>query len=311
MTVLGDKLSAALMDKENKQKNDINSFIWKGAKKVIRDSSSQSSMKLVDATEEQLNTFYKHCLSMLYNKDSNNPGRYTLLEIIKEQRRKCNAELFLRYLEGGTPENGRTRIPRFTYLEALLDFLDLNKQVLPKETWSTTSITVATSGIPEEFNGLSINLVLDACSDTLGVFNRKHITMNFITKMGLWLTPQEIQELTEKDPETGKTRDRLLVIIERLNLKNIGIAPNPNRPTLPYLRISPKGLSFSEFRAITNLKNKKYTDMTTMQLQLLRDKILFRLETEVRYHISQWEERMRQIKLVADSKGFKINEEYK
>ena len=258
MTVLGDKFVEAI----NTKNNDIKSFVWRGAKEIVNGEKVQSEIRLVDATPEQLNKFYNHCISMLYSKDKVNPGRYVLLDIIKDQRDRCNAELYLRYLEDGNPENGRTRYPRSIYLKDLRALLENNKEVLPRSVWEVTPITEVTSGIPQEFTNLSIDLVLDACLDTLGRFEKKHITLNFITKMGLWFEPQELKELTEKDETTGKSRDRLEVIKERLNLKET-----------TKLRLDPKGLSYREFRSMVSLKSKKYSDLSTDQLTILRDKM--------------------------------------
>ena len=57
-----------------------------------------------------------------------------------------------------------------------------------------------------------------------------------------------------------------------------------------------------------NLRAKKYSELTTDQLVTLRNKVLFRLEQEVNYHITSWEERIRQIKMVAESKGITLHE---
>lgn len=304
MTVLGDKFVEAI----NAKNNDIKTFVWKGAKELINGEKVQTEIRLVDATPEQLNQFYAHCKSMLYSNDKINPGRYVLLDIIKEQRIKCNAELYLRYLEEGSPENGRERYPRFQYLQDLKAFLNNNKEIFPREVLSNTLITETTAGIPAEFSDLSIDLVLDACLDTLGRFEKKHITLNFITKMGLWFEPQEMKDLTEKDEATGKVRDKLEVIKERLNLKNVETKFNPSKPNIPYLKLDPKGLNYCEFRAMILLKSKKYSALTTDQLLVLRNKVLFRLEEEVAFHASQWETRMEQIRKVAESKGINLGE---
>lgn len=292
-TVLGDKFVEAI----NAKNNDIKTFVWKGAKELVNGEKVQNEIRLVDATPEQLNKFYAHCKSMLYSNDKVNPGRYVLLDIIKEQRAKCNAELYLRYLEDGNPENGRDRYPRFQYLQDLKAFLNNNKELFPREVLSETLITETTTGIPAEFSDLSIDLVLDACLDTLGRFEKKHITLNFITKMGLWFEPQEMKDLTEKDETTGKVRDRLEVIKERLNLKSS-----------TKLRLDPKGLNYCEFRAMILLKGKKYSALNTDQLLALRNKVLFRLEEEVAFHASQWETRMDQIRKVAESRGIVLND---
>jgi hypothetical protein len=51
-----------------------------------------------------------------------------------------------------------------------------------------------------------------------------------------------------------------------------------------------------------NLKSKKYSELTTDQLVLLRNKVLFRFEQKIDLHIHQWEERIRQIQVVAESR---------
>jgi AAA+ superfamily predicted ATPase len=54
---------------------------------------------------------------------------------------------------------------------------------------------------------------------------------------------------------------------------------------------------------------KKYSELTTDQLVVLRDKVLFRFEEEIEFHISQWKEIIRQLELVANSKGFSLIKE--
>ena len=50
------------------------------------------------------------------------------------------------------------------------------------------------------------------------------------------------------------------------------------------------------------LRDTKYSDMSTVQLETLANRIIFELEDEVTYHISQWEKRKKQIVEVADYK---------
>lgn len=291
MTTLKDKLTEA----ENVKKNNVKSFVWKGAKEIVNGVVNQPEIRLYDATPEQLQTFLNHCYSMLYNSDKSNPGRYSLLDIIEEQREKCNAELYLRYLENlYMPNSERPKYPRFMYLQDVKTSLNLNKEVLPKENWANVTIDVLTNGIPEEFRSLTIDTVLDACLDTLGQFDKKHITLNFLAKMGLWFTQEDMKSLTEKD-ENGKNRDRLEVIKERLGLKST-----------TKLHVDPKGLNFVEFRAMTTLKSKKYSDLTTDQLLTLRNKVLFRLEDIVSEHATTWESRIDQILKVADARGIEL-----
>ena len=149
--------------------------------------------------------------------------------------------------------------------------------------------------VPEEFRDVTIENVLDGCLYRLGIFDRRHLSLNFITKLGVWFTPAEIKDLTIKDESTGKNRDRLDVIKERLRL-----TPSTN------IRVNNKGLSYTELRAMLTLKSKIYSDLTTDQLVSLRNKVLFRFEDEIDYHISQWQERLRQIKLVAEERGVSL-----
>lgn len=290
MATLEDKLKEAL-DAKN---NDITTYVWKGAKEVVNGEKVQSEVRLVDATPEQLNKFYKHCNSMLYSSDRVNPGRYTLLDIIEEQRVNCNVELFLRYLEKGDLDNNIVPYPRFSYLQTLRTFLNINKEALPKESLSTAPISIAVSDLPKEFSDISISKIIDGCLDTLGRFDKKHITLSFITKLGVWFTPAEMRDLTER-LEDGKVRNRLEVIKERLGIKpSIG------------LKINPKGLNYNELRAMITLKSKKYSELTTDQLLTLRNKVLFRLQADAEFHASQWEERKAQIEKVAASKGITL-----
>lgn len=291
-TVLGEKLQEAL----NKENNNIESFIWKGPRE---DKRMQASMKMVDASPEQLKTWYKHCQSMLYSKDKKYPGRYVLRDIVRQQREKCNVELYLRWLENKYMTDypdPRKSYPRFLYLQDIMDVLRNNKDTLPKEEYSNIPISVITNGIPMEFRDVSIDKVISGCLDTLGIFSRDHLSLRFITKLGVWFTDKEMNDLLEKDKD-GNTRNRIDVIKERHNLKSV-----------VNLRSNSKGLKYSELRAMLNLRTKKYSELTTDQLTTLRDKVLFRFEEEIDYHISQWEEIIRQLELVAQSKGFSLIE---
>ena len=151
------------------------------------------------------------------------------------------------------------------------------------------------SNIPREFENIPLNLIIDGCLDRLGVFNKKHITRSFILKQGIWLTPAESKELTEYD-QNGKMLDRLDLIRFRLSIKDI-----------EYLGINPRGINYTQMRALLNIKpNKKYSDLTTVQLDTLRNRLLFSLERTVSGHIVAWEKRMEEIELVAEHKGFKL-----
>lgn len=286
MSVMKERLGQAI----EARNNDIKSFVWKLARKS---DGSQETINLVDATPEQLRQFRQHCNSMLYSADKSNPGRYTLLEIIREQRDKCNIELYLRKLKSGALTQGDP-YPIHLYCQDIMKCISMNKELLPQNKLKELPISMITGGLPKEFSRISIADVIDGCLDQLGIFDNKHITFSFILNLGIFLTPEEMKEFTEKD-KNGKTRSKLEIVKEQLKIKsNIR------------LKVKPTGLNFTELRAMLNLHPTKYSSLTTDQLTTLRNKVLFRLEQEVNYHIEQWEERIRQIELVAQSKGINL-----
>lgn len=296
MGVLGEKLAQAFEEKKRLkelEKNDINNFVWKGPKDVNR---NQTEIKLLDATPQQLKDFYNHCVSMLYSKDTKNPGRYVLKEIVRDQINKCNTELFLRWCENKYLVTDRKAWPRYLICSDLRNTLDKNKQAFGKDWKTTLTVSTIYKGAPVEFRDVLIDNVLSGCLYDLGIFDRKHLSLNFITKLGVWFTNTELIDLTEKDPQTGKNRNRLDVIKERLGLKSsTKISINQG-----------KGLTYTELRAMLTLKSKKYSDLTTDQLLTLRNKVLYRFMDEIDYHISQWEDRIEQLEKVANSKGFSL-----
>lgn len=282
MTVLGDKLREAFNDKAN----DVNSYVWKGPKV----NGVQEEIKLVDADYDQLKRFYNHCEQMLYNSDTKNPGRLTLLDIVSDQIQRCRAELLIRWLRA-EKQYTNTRC-----LEDLRITIKNNKEILTNETIKVYPIGNILNGIPVEFREVPVSLVMDACLDSLGLFDNSHLTLNFIVKMGLWFTQQEMQkDLYRKDPVTGKAVNRLLVVSKELRL-------NPSIS----LKICDTGLSYAEFRSMCRLKRDKYANLTSDQLRLLSSKVLYRFQNQCESQAKQWKDKMEEIKKVAELKGWDI-----
>lgn len=292
MKEFGEKIQQALEE----YNNNPNNFIWKGPKRKVNGQIVQDEIKLVDATEEQLKQFYQHCVSMLNNTDKDNPGRKVLLSLIQDQSSRCNTELYLRWLENKyltNIPNTRESYPRFLYNADIRGLIEANKDTLP-ENYKTLSIRNLTEGVPMEFRDVPIGYVLQGSVNTLGLFDNRHLSLNFITKLGVWLSDKEMNDLLERDA-SGKVRNRMDVIKERLNIKNSArLRPNEN------------GLSYAELRAMLNLKNRRYSEMTTDQLVTLRDKVLFWFEDEIKFHIQQWEQIMQKLEIVAKEKGYTL-----
>jgi hypothetical protein len=145
----------------------LEGFIWKGEKKKFGGEVFQDTIKLVDASEQQLNEWYQHCKLMLYNDSKQYPGRYTLLMIIEDQINKCGVELFLRSLE----QKGLTR---FTFMSTIREFLSSNSEAYKsikehhlKEKLGPVTIEFVANGVKDEFKKLPLDLVIDGCLDRL------------------------------------------------------------------------------------------------------------------------------------------------
>lgn len=281
-TLIEEKLKEAI----NKKNTDIYSFEWKGMKTLDEDGKyKQDSKKLINMTTSELGTCYDHCKKMLFNKEPQNPGRYLVLELISDQKDRCGAELFLRYVD---QNHG---LSRFSLMNSLTDFMKNNKAAFKDVKPLLKDVF---SSIPSEFENLPLGLIIDGCLDRLGAFNKKHITRTFILKQGIWLTPTESKELLAGD--LNQEVDRLKIIRETLGIKEV-----------ERLNLNSRGINYTQMRAMLNLKpNKKYVDLTTNQLETLRNRILFNLEEEVKNHIISWEKRMEEIEMVAEHNNIKL-----
>lgn len=278
---IADKLSAALLKKEN----DINRFTWKGKKVIgIDDVYHQEEVRLLDASEAQLYGFYKHCLSMLNNTDRKSPGRNRVLRLIKEQRNKCGVELFFRHYE----KNGvATRHTIYESIKDLLEKSDATEDDIDKK------VLADVVNCEPEFERLPLRNVLEGGIGKLGIFDRSHITLTFILSEGIWMTANELSNVMAVKPEDMTVRNY--------------IRQTYRIPAVIKININPKGLSLSELKAMLSLGNKKYSELTDEQLLVLRNRVLFSLEEDVKQHIAQWEKKMEQILQVAEVKGIDVS----
>ena len=286
-STLGDALQKAI----DAKKNDYSNFVWKGEKRKDGDKYVQESERIIDMDSEKLNECWRHCEKMLRNDDPKHLGRYNVLEEVTSQINKCNTELLLRYFENVyLKRENSSATKRFSLMVSLRQLMSNNTEI---SDWSIVPISHISDNLPDEFKDISIEDVLNGCTDNLGAFNKQHLTMTFITKMGLWFTKAEENEL-----KCNSNTERLKLAKERLHL-----------PAKLILRFSEKGLSYHEMRAMLTLpKKQKYSDMTTEQLVTLRNKVLLRLSREIDGHIYSWKRLQKQIELVAKSKGIDLND---
>lgn len=291
--VLGSALKQALDSKK-----DFSDFVWKGEKIKEGTKYVQQSEQIVDMSPERLQECWNHCQRMLYNDEPKHLGRYNVLDEVTSQINKCNVELFLRYLENAYMRREHyIPTPRYKMMLAIRSFMQNSEKEAEEQNitlnWKDISIThLSGEEFPTEFRDISIYDALDGCIDYLGVFDKQHLTMTFITKMGLWLSKAE-----EKELERYSTIEKLRIIKERLHI-----------PDKLNLRFSETGLTYHEMRAMLVLpKKQKYSDMTTEQLVTLRNKVLIRLHKEIDTHIFSWKRLKKQIEIIAKYKGVTLN----
>ena len=294
--VLGNALKEALSSPDRKYPN----FLWKGRKVKEGDKFVQETERMDEMSEERLKECYRHCKKMLTNNEIKTLGRYNVLEEINEQINKCGVELFLRYCENSyLRREGVTSTPRFKMMINIKKFINNSEEEAEEQgikiDWDTVSVKHLGGDIPSEFHDISINDALQGCIDKLGVFNKQHLTLTFLTKMGIWFTKAEENEI-----KGNSNAEKLNVIKDRLHL-----------PENAKLRLNEKGLSYHEMRAMLILppgKKQKYSEMTTEQLVTLRNKVLLRLQITVDSHIRNWKKLKKQLEIIAKNKGINLDD---
>lgn len=270
--------------------NNIKDYTWKLGKTINEDGTiSQDSIKLIDATEQQLKTFLSHCNSMLYNVvNKNKPGRCVLLELIKEQISKCNAELFRRDIAS------REIDLSFTILNRLKQLVN-EQEIIPSVTKLCETNIFSSESLDYAYSDLTIDYVFEALTNKLGQFDRSHLTLSFFVKQGIWFTRSEYEEMLDSE---------LFELVE--NNKTEYVRQYLELPAISKIYFDPKGLSLTDMETALSIRSKLYSQLTDNQLLLLRNRLLYDLEAEVKIHIEDWERRVEQIKAVAKFQGFKL-----
>lgn len=274
MSDLADKLTAAITNKAN----DINSWSWI--------SKNGTAVRFLDMSQEELQRCYNHTTDMLYRKTNYKFGKLEVRKNIKKMYDACNSELLHRYIQH------ELTVDVFKTNKDILDFINRFKET--NSVKNEDSITIMFSGLPKEFETLTIGDLLKACLDICEPINRRLISNKFIMSLGIWLTEDEKRDLTEFD-SNGKLRPWLQVMKERMFVDG------------GYFRVCPTGLSYSELRSLLNLEQRaKVSGIPSNTLRLIRDKILLLLDNDLEYHIKKWNTIKEQIEKVAEYKGYKL-----
>ena len=223
---------------------------------------------------------------MLYNKNKWSPGKYVIQNNIKNLYNNCNAELFLRYILY------ECDIPALKTNKDVLDLINVYRK--EENLQDSDFIEKIFISAPPIYKDVTIKSLVRACLECLEPINKNIIPDKFILSVGIWLTDEEKEDLTEYD-EKGNKRNFFDVIKERLFLKNVK------------LRVDVNGLTYNEFRSLMLLKNRtKMSNATTELLYLLRDKMLLLLNNDLSYHINKWLDLKNKIQKVCDYKKIKL-----
>jgi hypothetical protein len=274
----------------------IEEYIWKGEKILVNDQYVQNETKMVDMTENQLQVAYTHCKNMLYNTNKLSPGKYLILDNLENQLKKCNTELAIRWFCQLKDTYGKNLYTKFTLTNEINNFIEANSHIYKKT--SKIRLKDIYNGIPVDFQDITIDYFIEGCMEKAGKIETKYLNNKLFENYGIWFTTKELKDFKETGQYDGDI-DELFIVVKKI-LKI---------PHYVNLNMNPSGLSYNEFRSIYDLfktKNKKYTDLTTLQLTTLRNKIIFNLRDIVKYNIKKWEGLLCQITEVAIEKKYNL-----
>lgn len=277
--------------------SDIASYIWKDRRLTRDKNEKQMEYKMVDMTENQLQQIYNHCKHMLYNTDPKTLGRMVVIDQIAEQLDKCAAELALRWFKEQKNSKGETIYTDQSLYTELKSWLNAIKDYDPNAEYHLGSLVQ----VPATLQNVKMHYLIAACKDQLGIFDHSKLTYNFIYNLGVYFTPSELKELEEWSNNKQSLRLKIEDLKLQLSIENAEIRPNPF------------GLTAQELRDMIHIKRNKgyrsckYSQLSTSQLETLRNKVLYFFEDLVCEQVRKWQTLMTQIEEVAKYKNYSLS----
>lgn len=274
----------------------VASFKW-----LVKKNGEHKEVKMVEMTEDEIKEAVSLCGQMLYNKDSSKLGRVHVLRIIEKQKRCCTIAMFMKWIKV------RYKKSDYDLHTTLRSFVENNSEEHPDVENMPVAKCIGDI-CPQQFSDITIKEVMQACVGALGIFDSRYMTKGLIFRQGIALLKKDIKQLLPSKEEYSEISSRY---------KNPKDVPTGKKMTIEVIKLrlgldksspiflNPTGLTFEEFRSMIYIsKGMRYSDMTTEQLTVLRNKMLLILENEVYKHIKQWNTRMNQLKAVALLRGF-------
>lgn len=273
----------------------IETYKWRD-RRLSSDRTEQAiEYKMINMTEDDLNTAYSHCKQMLYNNDTKSLGRFLVLDLVSEQLEYCGAELALRWFKSLKDNKGNPLYSNDSLIIDLRSWQALISNYDPNFNYKLKDLGVE---IHPDYRNISVAALQKACRDSLGILDYSKISYSFIYRLGIYFTPTELSNHTSENTLQEK--------FEMLKYQ-LGLSEDVK------LYANPAGLTEEEFKEIIKLKKsskyqkKKYSDLTDTQLEIFKKKILFSFEDETMFQINIWKTLMTQIEEVANYKHFKLN----
>lgn len=274
----------------------LKNYVWRDAKLTKNRDEKAVEYRLIDMDQDQLNYAYNHCKHMLYNSDNKNPGRMLILDLIQKQIENCEAELALRWFKTLKDNNGNLLYTNTSLLKDLRAWISSLPQKDENKIYKLKDFVQ----VPPDYKDVSIELLQEACKDNLGIFDHSKISFSFLFRIGVYFTSKEFDEL--ENFTSGNTLEEKFEILKtQLGLKlDSPIVANP------------RGLSEQQFRDMIHMKKNKgyqkckYSELTTSQLETLKDKVLYALESQILKQVNIWTTLMKQIEKVIEYKNYKL-----
>lgn len=258
-------LRSKLEDAISKKENNINNYEWL----YFDDNGNKQTIKLIDATDDQLNQFIVHCDVMLNNEDDNKPGRYMVKAKLDDLKNKLGSEIFLKEIEA----NG---ITRSSIIEAVND----------GGYSSDSPAGDIFNNISPEFKSIPVSYIIQAASQQAGIPYFKQFTKALFYKAGVWVGRDELKTL-QRNYQQMKT---VPAIREELQLPaNVMIGINPET-----------GLSLKEMKLALTLRgnNTRFHEFELEDLSIIKNKLLPIVYDTIMTHIEQWLNRRKKIQEV-------------
>lgn len=249
---------------------------WQGP---TDESGECTKIKLIEADKSQLKTWQKHCQEMLDSKKDKKFGKSVLLKEAIEMQYRCLAELYLR-------ESELAGLPKYEFYQSFCTLLSKPEYLehFPEKDYDKIPVGNVIH-IDPKYEKIPVSIMKQAATNR-GSFHRRLIKFKFILQFGINPTKREIDEYL-----TVAGMDPMDVIKYNLN-----IAPGIE------LKRRRNGLSYTQFRAMYNLKVDPYYKLTTQQLQTLTEVVLPVLIGKLSAQVNKWNMLKDRLKKVIDLK---------